>query len=113
MDAGQKLNLDFQIIFGAANSSALPSSSMPTRDRAEKSFSIAAWAQEMSLAGLLRAKELGLSVNPDLLASSENVLMEIYAAAGIENPAAAVCAAKQIIVGRMTTTQEPQGRSML
>ncbi len=113
MDASQKLNLDFQIIFGAANSSNLPSSNLPTRNRAEKSFSIAAWAQEMSIAGLLRAKELGLNVSQSVINNSEAVLMEIYAAAGIESPAAAVCTAKKIMIDRMTATSAPQGRSTL
>jgi hypothetical protein len=99
------ISSDFIRIYGAANSGAMPSDSMPTRDHGEKSFAIAAFSQEMALAGLIRARLLGLSFADDVFESVRGGLLRTYTAAGFKDPAAILNLAEERLKAEISSPQ--------
>ena len=92
-DASRQTNLDprhydpnWRRIWAATNSRTNPSDQMPTDTPAKKSIAIAAYAQEMALAGLLLSQSLGTQMDPSLIDDSRKALESIYAKSGFTEP---------------------------
>jgi division protein CdvB (Snf7/Vps24/ESCRT-III family) len=83
----------------------MPSDNMPTRTHGEKSLAIAAFSQEMTLASLLRCQQSRYQTHPQLLESVRSSLLNIYTAAGFENPAAVVALAQKSLSERLNSVE--------
>lgn len=76
-------------IWAATNSRTNPSDNISSDTPAKKAIAIAAYTQEMSLAGLLLSQSLGRQIDPSIIDNSRKSLESIYAQAGVPEPQAA------------------------
>lgn len=96
-------------IWAAANSHNNPSDRLPTDTHAQKSLAIAAYTQEMTLAGLLLSKTLGAQIEPAVLDTSRKALESIYAQAGLLEPQATRQAVENQLSERLLKYQNGPG----
>jgi hypothetical protein len=88
-------------IWAATNSRSNPSDQMPTDTPAKKSLAIAAYTQEMALAGLLLSQSQGTQMNPSIIDNSRKALESIYAQAGFPEPQATRKTVETQLAGRL------------
>lgn len=88
-------------LWAATNSRANPSDQMPTDTPAKKALAIAAYTQEMTLAGLLLSQSLGQQLDPLVIDNGRKALESIYAQAGFPEPQATRQAVETQLTGRL------------
>lgn len=96
-----QFNPTYQAIFLATNSHNMPSDTIISRTEGQKALSIAAFEQEMTLAGLLYSQRRGNVISPTTFAAVEGGLAAVYKQAGFSDPSSLVDVAKQQLKERI------------